>query len=57
MLAVQVELLTGRYVAPWVPNLRNINTAVLTALYELFGAPPVTDGKAPEAKQALAGKG
>ena len=40
--------LTGRYVAPWVPNLKNIETGVLTALYELFGAPPVTDGKAPE---------
>lgn len=41
--------LTGRYVAPWLPNLRNIHTEVLTALYDLFGAPPVTDGKAPEA--------
>ena len=33
--------LTARYVAPWIPNLKAIETSVLDALFELFGDPPV----------------
>jgi hypothetical protein len=40
--------LTGRYVAPWIPNLKGIESSVLDALFELFGAPPPTDNKGPE---------
>ncbi|MCO7191824.1 hypothetical protein [Pseudonocardia sp. McavD-2-B] len=40
--------LTAHYVAPWVPNLRKIERAVLDELLLLFGAPPPPAGKAPE---------
>ncbi|ADT97564.1 hypothetical protein [Mycolicibacterium gilvum] len=41
--------LTAHYRAPWVPNLRNIENAVLESLFELFGAPPVTEDQPPKA--------
>jgi len=41
--------LTGRYNAPWLPNLRGIDTAVRTALFELFGTPPPPPDSPPEA--------
>lgn len=40
--------LTGRYVAPWIPNLKGIESSVLDALFEMFGTPPPTDAKGPE---------
>jgi hypothetical protein len=41
--------LTGRYVAPWIPNLKGIESSVLDALFDLFGAPPPTENRGPEA--------
>jgi hypothetical protein len=41
--------LTARYVAPWIPNLKAIETNVLDALFELFGDPPVENTSGPEA--------
>lgn len=41
--------LTARYLAPWVPNLNGIRTKVLDGLYELFGTPPPSNGRGPEA--------
>ncbi len=41
--------LTAHYRAPWVPNLRNIETAVVEQLFSLFGAPPVTEDQPPKA--------
>lgn len=41
--------LTAHYRAPWVPNLRNIENAVVENLFELFGAPPVTEDQPPKA--------
>ncbi|MFS0703402.1 hypothetical protein AB6N23_02660 [Cellulomonas sp. 179-A 9B4 NHS] len=41
--------LTARYVAPWVPNLRSIETRVLEALQSVFGAPPPPSDSPPEA--------
>ena len=40
--------LTAHYKAPWVPNLRNIRTAILDQLSGLFGAPPPTGDKPPK---------
>jgi len=41
--------LTAHYRAPWVPNLRNIEKAVLDQLFGLFGAPPVAEDQPPKA--------
>lgn len=41
--------LTAHYRAPWVPNLRNIEKAVLDQLFSLFGAPPVAEDQPPKA--------
>lgn len=41
--------LTGRFVPPWIPNLKGIEKSIIEALYGLFGAPPPVDGRAPEA--------
>lgn len=41
--------LTAHYKAPWVPNLRNIEKAVLDQLFGLFGAPPVAEEQPPKA--------
>ena len=40
--------LTAHYVAPWMPNLRDIEKNVLKALFELFGAPPPPEDEPPE---------
>ncbi len=40
--------LTAHYVAPWLPNLRKIERAVLDELLALFGAPPPAAGQPPE---------
>lgn len=40
--------LTAHYIAPWLPNLRKIERAVLDELLALFGAPPPPAGRAPE---------
>jgi hypothetical protein len=40
--------LTARYVAPWIPNLKSIETNVLEALFGLFGDPPVETSAGPE---------
>jgi hypothetical protein len=40
--------LTGKYVPPWIPNLKNIEKRVADALFELFGTPPPTEGKTAE---------
>lgn len=40
--------LTAHYVAPWVPNLKQIEASIQDALTDLFGAPPPTAEKAPE---------
>ncbi|MGV9827848.1 hypothetical protein [Gordonia sp. NPDC003429] len=40
--------LNAHYVPPWIPNLRRIEEQVNGALYDIFGAPPPTDGKPPE---------
>jgi hypothetical protein len=40
--------LTARYMAPWVPNLKNIEKSIYDALFELFGTPPPVDSKGPE---------
>lgn len=39
--------LNAHYAPPWLPNLRKIETDVLAALYDIFGAPPAPDGKPP----------
>lgn len=41
--------LTARYVAPWVPNLRAIDTKVREALFDLFGTPPPPPDSPPQA--------
>jgi len=41
--------LTAHYRAPWVPNLRNIEKAVVDQLFALFGAPPVAEDQPPKA--------
>jgi hypothetical protein len=41
--------LTAHYRAPWVPNLRNIEKAVVDQLFGLFGAPPVAEDQPPKA--------
>ncbi|OBF21612.1 hypothetical protein A5725_13545 [Mycobacterium kubicae] len=41
--------LTAHYRAPWVPNLRNIEKAVIDQLFGLFGAPPVAEDQPPKA--------
>jgi hypothetical protein len=41
--------LTAHYRAPWIPNLRNIQTTILDQLFTLFGAPPVAEDQAPKA--------
>ena len=41
--------LTAHYRAPWVPNLRNIEKAVIEQLFGLFGAPPVAEDQPPKA--------
>ncbi|ORX21109.1 hypothetical protein AWC32_02220 [Mycobacterium xenopi] len=41
--------LTAHYRAPWVPNLQNIESSILDRLFELFGAPPVSEDQPPEA--------
>lgn len=41
--------LTAHYKAPWVPNLRNIETGIIDQLLKLFGAPPVVEGQPPKA--------
>jgi hypothetical protein len=41
--------LTAHYRAPWVPNLRNIEKAILDQLFTLFGAPPVAEDQPPKA--------
>jgi hypothetical protein len=41
--------LTAHYRAPWVPNLHNIQTTILDRLFELFGAPIVSEDRPPEA--------
>lgn len=41
--------LTAHYRAPWVPNLQNIEKAILDRLFELFGAPPVSEDQPPMA--------
>ena len=40
--------LTARYKAPWIPHLREIETRILEALFELFDAPPASEAKGPE---------
>lgn len=40
--------LTAHYRAPWVPNLRGIETTILERLSELFGAPPVSEDAPPK---------
>jgi hypothetical protein len=40
--------LTAHYQAPWLPNLRGIETGVVDALITLFGAPPPSRQQAPE---------
>lgn len=40
--------LTAHYKAPWVPNLKNIRTAILDQLSDIFGAPPPSDDKPPK---------
>lgn len=40
--------LTAHYRAPWIPNLRAIETTVLDRLSELFGAPPVSEDQPPK---------
>ncbi|PXW31280.1 UNVERIFIED_CONTAM: hypothetical protein DES50_10546 [Williamsia faeni] len=39
--------LNAHYAPPWLPNLRKIESEILAALYEIFGAPPASDGKPP----------
>lgn len=41
--------LTAHYKAPWLPNLRNIETGIIDQLLKLFGAPPVVEGQPPKA--------
>jgi hypothetical protein len=41
--------LTAHYRAPWIPNLRNIQTTILDQLFTLFGAPPVAEDQPPKA--------
>jgi hypothetical protein len=41
--------LTAHYRAPWVPNLQNIEKAVVDQLFGLFGAPPVVEDQPPKA--------
>lgn len=40
--------LTAHYRAPWLPNLRNIEKAVVDQLFGLFGAPPVAEDQPPK---------
>ena len=40
--------LTAHYRAPWIPNLRAIETTILDRLSELFGAPPVSEDQPPK---------
>lgn len=40
--------LTAHYRAPWIPNLRAIETVILDRLSELFGAPPVSEDQPPK---------
>ena len=41
--------LTAHYRAPWVPNLRNIEKAIIDQLFGLFGAPTVAEDQPPKA--------
>jgi hypothetical protein len=40
--------LTAHYRAPWIPNLRGIETTILDRLSELFGAPLVSEDQPPK---------
>lgn len=40
--------LTAHYKAPWLPNLRNIEKAVVDQLFGLFGSPPVAADEPPK---------
>lgn len=40
--------LNAHYNPPWLPNLRRIEEQITAELFNIFGAPPPTDGKPPK---------